>query len=211
MSLQETFRDNFIGQMKKLGLVPEVGDAAIVAKGRDAYFRLETNRESFGASHALFGTLVVILGDYQKALSGDIARKEPKPGERAKDGRLFDYYPDGGSGPAEADPGLDLEKFKALNAAIYRCGDYTYFMQKGTHDLVLKDPLSIQVLMGKAELGTVLDLLRQANFPNGWLVQRPKGLGSEKNRNLARTVSVVVTVLFILLVLAKVIFRLFLK
>ena len=127
-----------------------------------------------------FAECTIIIGDYQKAL--DKVNFKPTTSEAPIELNNSSFTSSAEHAASNLTPDMleQLEEFTALNAQLYSDSSYTFIQQKGTHDLIWKDPLLIQVLRGKQPLIRIIEQLQQLNLPHGWYVQKPKGMGKPK-------------------------------
>lgn len=179
MNLEAQLIKGFKEQVGELGYALIQEDELFIATGNEIYLSLEIIKEHFGMSKVVFAQVTIIIGNYQKALGDHILNPDLKEKIIELKNSSFNI--------CSVEPMLNLknetlkkiEDFKALNSKFYSETEYTFFQQKGTHDLILQDPLFIQALRGKKRLTNIIEQLKQINLPNGWLIQKPKGLGKD--------------------------------
>lgn len=195
MVLKEQLRKGFEEQLQKLGYKVSVENSKIVAIKDDVYLSLELLEEQYGAYKVTFAQISVLIGDYKKALEQDIMDLLPTENlVEINDSSYCQKLQDDNQVLDQQTISV-LENFKALNSCFYKDKDVLFFQQKGTHDLVLKDPVFIQAMRGKAGFSEIISQLKQMNLPEGWIIQKPKGLGKASINNRWKVIGQVVSIL----------------
>ncbi|WP_162555680.1 hypothetical protein [Reichenbachiella versicolor] len=202
----DKFVKGFQDQVNRLGLKLSTDDNIHYATSEDTYLSLEVLIENFGSSHLVFAQTTVILGNYQEALNSPDHNENSQVSPVETNNSSYDIYlkdSESNSQSKLSEHKLEkLEAFKALESKIYHDEGYLYFQQKGTHDLILKDPIMIEVLRGKMELKTVLDQLKQLDLPYGRYIQKPKGLGKKsviRGWKITARILLIISIIFALL------------
>ncbi len=203
MNLEKQFISEFKKQVGELGCSIETNDEIYIAKRKELYLSLEVIKEYFGNSRVVFAEFTVIIGNYEKALVNGVVNMKTKEELIQLKGSSFNTC------SVEPVSKLDkmtlqkIEAFKALTSSFYKESEYVFFQQKGNHDLVLKSPLFIQVLKGKKKLRHVIKQLEEIDLPEGWLIQKPRGLGKDSVINRWKIVGNAATFLFVILVIFR--------
>ncbi len=179
MSLTTMFPINFKKQMEGMGIPVHENGNTYVAADEERYISLEVIQEHYGTSKVTFAEVFILIGDYKKAIDKNITVVEPEGEIEHTENTFFDFRPSNSGQKYDAEILQELNDFKALKTVLYRCPEFIMLKQKGTHDLILKDPLVIQMLRGKKEVNTIIEKLSSLNIPHGWIIQKPKGLGKE--------------------------------
>ncbi len=204
MGLEEQFINGFKTQVNQLGLALTFENDVYIATGNELYLSLKIIQEQFGRSHLTFAVCTVIVGNYQKALAE--ADSQPTPNEATIELTNSSFM------CSSANPAPDLatetlaqlEEFIALNTYLYSDPTYIFLQQKGTHDLIWKDPLLIQVLRGKQPFLRIIEQLKQLNLPYGKYIQKPKGMGKTEVIKRWKMVGKITLLLFIAWLLFKI-------
>ncbi len=200
-ALTEKYKETFKRECKNQGFSVEQNENAFTAVKNNIYIKLEIVRELFGNTHVAISTLTIICGDFEKALlpGNKIVKEENKISKG-----IYDFYPD--INGEIIDPAIvtGLDKIKSIAMEIQKTKDYILFSQKGTHDLVVKDPVSVQFLRGKLGLEKLIEIVKQLNVPYGRIIQKPKGLADEKVVERWKKIAVWVIILsFLTLILLR--------
>jgi hypothetical protein len=206
MSLIHKYKETFRSETKNDGYSLEEDENTLIAKKDAVYLKLEIVREAFGNSHVAFSKLTIIVGNWKNALVEKIAENKQLNELNKSDIGLFNFYPNSTGVTLDELAVKQLEQFKGLTTEICKSKDYIYFAQKGTHDLIKKDPISVQFLMGKKKLAELVETIRSINMSSGWLIQKPKGLGKDSNVKLWKrlgTLSSILIVIYLILKLIK--------
>ena len=199
--LTENYKETFKRECSNQGFSVEQNENTFVAVKNNIFIKLEIVRELFGNSHVAISTLTIICGDFEKALLQEnmILKAENKISKG-----IYDFYPDFKGEIIDTTIVNGLDKIKSIAMEIQKTKDYILFSQKGTHDLILKDPVSVQFLRGKIGIEELIEIVKQLNVPYGRIIQKPKGLGDKKVVERWKKISVWVVILsFFVLILIR--------
>jgi hypothetical protein len=207
MSLIDKFRKNFITVSQNAGFTVEEKDNIILAKKADTLIKLELLYENFGSNRVSFSRVTVILGDYGKSDYESILKNKNLDDKNKVEKKIFTLYPLSGNATFDDKLSDQLIRLKGLKTEIFKNNDFIAFVQFGTHDLILKDPITVQMLMGKISLSQLIDKIKSLDLPSGWIIQKPKGLGDPKKANIWKIIGILVPVIYLLYFIIRMIIK----
>lgn len=141
----------------------------------------------------------VIIGNYKEALEDGVLNTVSDEKIIMLENDFYNSYSEDPVHTVNKDTLKKLRPFIGLNSRIYHNSEYTFFQQIGNHDLILKDPLPIQAIRGKIEITQVIEQLKQINLPNGWLIQKSKGIGKKSNVKIYKRLLIITFIILILI------------
>ncbi|MDO7136744.1 hypothetical protein [Algibacter lectus] len=189
----------FNKQVNKSNYTLITKDNLYIATGNNIYITLEFKLQEVVIENVLAVEFTVIIGDYKKALEDGILNPVSEEKIIILENDFYNSYSEDPVHTINKDTIKKLKPFIGLNSRIYKNSEYTFFQQIGNHDLILKDPLPIQVIRGKAEITQVIEQLKQINLPNGWLIQKSKGIGKKSNVKIYKNLIIITIIIMIII------------
>ncbi len=196
MSLVDKFKEVFDKEVELLGLKVDSIDNVLTAKNDNLYMELKARHEYFANSKVAFAELLIVRGDTENINHEDLFSNKDEY-KFTKVLNKFDVNTN-----VEIDSELDdLKSLKSLETKFLKSDDCTAIYQKGTYDLILESPLSIDFLRGKMSINELFTTIDNLAIPNGLYLQQPKGLGKDKNVRLYKILGWISFILFLLAIL----------
>ncbi|WP_405292172.1 hypothetical protein [Algibacter sp. Ld11] len=191
--------NEFSKQVNKSNYTLITKDNLYIATGNNIYITMDFKLQEVVIENVLVVEFTVIIGDYKKALEDGILNPVSEEKIIILENDFYNSYSEDPVHTIYKDTIKKLKPFIGLNSCIYKNSEYTFFQQIGNHDLILKDPLPIQVIRGKAEITQVIEQLKQINLPNGWLIQKSKGIGKKSNIKIYKNLIIITVIITILI------------
>ncbi|WP_378174936.1 hypothetical protein [Aquimarina sp. SS2-1] len=189
MLLTKKFKSIFEQQVISIGLKFDKSEEnALIASNHEKYLQLKAYIEHLGGSGRLaIGELLVIQGNIQKALSENPFDNKEELRVQKKLGN-FTLYTE----KEIPNQHIKLTHLHSLNTKIFKSDEYVVIWQKGSHDLIRKNPIFIEFLRGKISIDALFEMISSLDIPNGLYIQRPLGLGDpEKLKKWKKAGSVI--------------------